>query len=134
MKVELLNFLRRISILTIILAVISIGLYYLVPHKYITFTLPYQLVFFLAVYLFVFYIMLKSSYHKKKIKFISSFMLATTVKLLSFLAIILAYSFAVPEDAVQFIVTFFILYMIYTTFEIVSILKLMRNNTDKPAG
>lgn len=134
MKVEFLNFLRKISILTIVLAAIAISMYYLIPHEYITYTLPYQLVFFLVVYLVVFYVMLKSSYHKKKVKFISNFMLSTTVKLLSFLAIILIYAFQVPADAIQFIITFFILYMIYTTFEIISILKLMRKTNDEPSS
>lgn len=126
MKNHFKNFVRNIAILTMALAVIALAMYYLAPKKYLTPTLPYQIVFFLVITLGLHYFLLNSAENKKKVKFISSFMLVTTVKLLGFLAIILIYAFQAPHDAVTFLITFFILYMLYTIFEIISILKFIK--------
>lgn len=126
MKKHFKNFVRDIAMLTMALTIIALAMYYLAPNKYLTPTLPYQIVFFLVITLGMHYFLLKSAKNKKKVKFISNFMLTTTVKLLAFLTIILIYAFQAPHDAVTFLITFFILYMLYTIFEIVSILKYIK--------
>ncbi|MCK5776320.1 MAG: hypothetical protein KAH25_09090, partial [Bacteroidales bacterium] len=59
-------------------------------------------------------------------KFIFTFMLMTTIKLLMYLAIILIYALFNKEDALGFIGAFFLNYFIFTIFEIVEIMKYLK--------
>ena len=54
--------------------------------------------------------------------FIPSFMLTTTIKLLVYFFLILAYAYTHSSEAAFFIICFFCLYVIYTVIEITSIL------------
>lgn len=51
-------------------------------------------------------------------KFTRTFMIITMLRFLLYLAIVLAYSFLVRGDAVQFIVSFFVFYFLFTVLEI----------------
>jgi hypothetical protein len=57
--------------------------------------------------------------------FIPSFMLTTTLKLMVYFLLILAYAFTHRSEAAFFIVCFFCLYIIYTVIEITSILSFL---------
>ncbi len=109
-------FLKKLLIFTIILALIGYIISMFLPAKYITPTLPFIYVFFFAATLIVHYILLKVS-EKKTPGFINLFMLVTFGKLIFFLTIILVYAFIYRNDAVQFIVAFFVLYVCFTIFE-----------------
>jgi hypothetical protein len=54
--------------------------------------------------------------------FIPSFMLTTTLKLMVYFFLILAYAFTHRSEAAFFIVCFFCLYVVYTVIEITAIL------------
>ena len=54
--------------------------------------------------------------------FIPSFMLTTTIKLMVYFFLILAYAYTHRSEAAFFIICFFCLYVIYTVIEITSIL------------
>jgi len=54
--------------------------------------------------------------------FIQSFMLTTTIKLMVYFFLILAYAYTHRSEAAFFIICFFCLYVIYTVIEITSIL------------
>jgi hypothetical protein len=56
-------------------------------------------------------------------KFISHYMLITTVKLLLFLALLLIYAFVNKEDMLLFSLNFLVLYLLYSVFEIIFIKK-----------
>ena len=64
------------------------------------------------------------SFEKKFNRFVSVFMLTTTVKLFLFIAIMIIYAFANRKDAVPFLLDFFILYLIFTIFEVTQIIGL----------
>jgi hypothetical protein len=61
--------------------------------------------------------------------FIPSFMLTTTLKLMVYFFLILAYAFTHRNEAAFFIICFFCLYVVYTTIEITAILGFL--NKDK---
>jgi hypothetical protein len=61
--------------------------------------------------------------------FVPSFMLTTTIKLMVYFFLILAYAFTHRNEAAFFIICFFCLYVIYTVIEITSILSFL--NKDK---
>ena len=50
-------------------------------------------------------------------------MLATFAKMFLSVIVLLAYVFANKEDAVPFIISFFLLYILYSVFEAVALLK-----------
>jgi hypothetical protein len=60
-------------------------------------------------------------------KFSQRFLAVFGVKIMILLVFIITYSYFNPEKAVAFLITFFILYVIYTTFEIVSIVQYLRH-------
>ena len=51
-------------------------------------------------------------------KFIAHYMLATTIKLLTFLVLLVAYAFAYRADMLRFGLNFIVLYISYSLFEI----------------
>ena len=56
-------------------------------------------------------------------KFITRFLLITTVKLLSFLILLALYTWFNKTDAIRFLSNFMVIYLIYSIFEIVYIRK-----------
>jgi hypothetical protein len=75
------------------------------------------IVFFFLVLLVSRVIMLRVS-EKNDQKFAQTFLAITVARFLLYLAIILTYSFLIRADAVRFIISFFIFYLVFTVFEI----------------
>ena len=121
MNKEVIKFIKRISILSVVTATLIFLLTYIVPSIFITPTLPFLILFFFSAGIVVHFVFLKIS-NKKSAKFIGQYMLVTVIKNLVFIIVLLLYVFLNRYDAVRFIVAFFILYLIYTIFEIISIL------------
>jgi hypothetical protein len=59
-------------------------------------------------------------------KFANRFMMVSGIKMMIYLTIITSYSFLFPEKAKIFLITFFILYILYTFFEISLILQYLK--------
>ena len=68
---------------------------------------------------------------RRPARFVNVFMLTTMLKLMLFLAVMVVYVLLNREDAMPFILTYFVLYVIYTVLEVVSILKV---NKEKSGG
>ena len=122
MKSVYLNFLKRIIIFSVAFALICFTVGYFLPAEYITPALPYLFLFFLSITLIVHYVLFKAS-EKRFNKFTTYFMLATFLKLMLYIAVLLIYVLLNRSDAIPFIITFFILYIFYTVFEVISILS-----------
>ena len=122
MKSVYLNFLKRIIIFSVAFALICFTVGYFLPAEYITPALPYLFLFFLSITLVVHYVLFKAS-EKRFSKFTTYFMLATFLKLMLYIAVLLIYVLLNRSDAIPFIITFFILYIFYTVFEVISILS-----------
>ena len=126
MKLNYLAFIKKLFLYTVFIAVIGVAAAYLLPANYITPTLPFLYVFFFAATLLVHYVLLQVSL-KKASSFINYFMLLTFGKLIFFLSIVLAYALLRREDAAQFIIAFFVLYIFFTVFEVVQSLSLTKS-------
>jgi len=116
---------RILLLITFAVLIISYGLSHTVPEKFISISWPFITAFFFAITRLVHQFLLKKSGGQQS-KFINAFLLTTTVKLLLFLTMIVVYVLIFRADAIGFILTFFINYLIYTVFEIVSILKYLK--------
>lgn len=131
MSKQFLLFIKRLTIYSIIIILISFFITRQIPLKYITPALPYLLLFFFFITLLAYYIIIKAS-EKKFSSFVTTFMLTTFLRLMLYIAIMLIYLFLInPEDSVAFIGTFFIYYLLYTIFETVYVLISTKNNKYK---
>ncbi|MCD4735179.1 MAG: hypothetical protein K8R53_03990 [Bacteroidales bacterium] len=116
------KFFRFLLVYTLVLALAGFLVSWIVPDKYITPTLPFLYVFYFSLTLIIHKILLKFS-NLRPTRFINYFMILTVGKLLFLLVIILIYSLLNREDAIQFILAFFILYVFYTVIELYQNLK-----------
>ncbi len=110
------KFVVQILIITIVLAIASFVAAKVLP-QWVSKTWPWLLLFFAGTNTAL-YSLFSKAREKKLSKFANYFMLATFLKLILYLFVILAYSFYNRIDAVPFILLFFVYYLIYTTFEV----------------
>ena len=68
---------------------------------------------------------------KKPKAFVRVFMLQTTIKLVLYMVFIMVYLIIFRQYGVPFTVHFLITYLVFVFFEVLSILKFVRNNTGK---
>jgi len=130
MKFKYTDFLRKLLIYTVIIGILSSVFIFLLPDGYITPTLPYLIFFFFSVTLIVHLVLIKVS-EKKTPSFINYFMLLTFGKLIFFLTIILIYALLNRDDAIPFILSFFVLYLLYTAFEVVLSLAYVKRKKEE---
>ena len=123
MSAQFIRFTRSLILFSIIIALLSFGAMYLLPANYITPMLPYILIFFLIISLAVYYFIEKAVAERFSL-FTNYFMIATTLKILIYLAIIIIYAFTNQYDAITFILTFFLFYVGYTSFEVIWMLRM----------
>jgi hypothetical protein len=109
---------------------IGFGIVQVIPAQYITPTLPYLYVFFFSVTILVHYTLMLVS-KKKTMLFSNYFMLLTMGKLIFFLSIILVYFLLNRDDVLPFAIAFFILYILFTVFEVMQSLTLSKTGTGR---
>ena len=126
MRTHYIDFLKRLLIFSLILGVITFGIAFFLPPKAITPVLPFLFLFFISVTLTGYYLLIKAA-GKKFIKFLNYYLLTTTLKLLLFIAILVGYIMLNKEDAGPFGISFFILYLLYSVFEVVSLVSYSRS-------
>ena len=69
---------------------------------------------------------------KKNMAFINKFLAFTGFKLLMYLFFIVMYIFLIGIQPVSFLLTFIISYLVFTVFEVVSMLDFLKKNYSKP--
>jgi hypothetical protein len=126
MKDIMRTFLRRILIYSAFLAFAAVVLSIILPAGYITPATPLLILFFLLMTWLIIWYLMKAS-DKSFIRFVNAFMITTGLKLLLLILIIIGYIFMNRSDAVPFIVVFFILYLLYTAFEVYTVLFLSKH-------
>jgi phosphatidylglycerophosphate synthase len=122
MKPLFLSFIKNLGIFSLLLAIVIGGFFFLLPRSYFTPALPGLLLFFIGVTLAGFYILIRAS-ARKFIRFINLYLLITVIKLVVFIAILVIYLLLNKKDAVPFGLWFFLLYIFFTFFEVVSLLS-----------
>lgn len=124
---HLINFALYLFILTVIISAIGwILVHTYLPDKYFTGFLVLPLLFFFITLALHYYLM-KSS-QKENIKFTPRFIGATGIKMMIYVILIAIYLLINRNQAVSFLICFLICYLLYTTFEIISILSYLKSN------
>ncbi len=117
MRKDFLSFLKAISIFSIAVAAITFvaSLSFTADKiNYVTWFILFYFVVITAVFHFG---LLKSSLGRPQV-FVRYYMGATTFKLFIHVIVILVYCLFNRNDAVRFIITFLVLYILYTVFEV----------------
>lgn len=122
MKQKYQHFFFRLTVMTALLGLLCWALDRLVPGVTFSKLYPYILLLFYAVTAMIHFILLHITRLNPR-RFVSYFMLATFVKLIIYFTAVLVYVFTFREEILPFIITFFILYIFFTVFEVVLILK-----------
>ncbi|MBP5205844.1 MAG: hypothetical protein J6Z44_03530, partial [Bacteroidales bacterium] len=104
-KIPIRKFSFRIIVFSVIVAALALLFQWIWPQL-ATPALPFIVLFFFAVTLFTMYIVLRSDDGSDSRKFVSSYMITRTVKLLSCLLFLLLYMFLNREDALRFAIAF----------------------------
>lgn len=123
-------YLKKLALLTGIVYVLGAILFAALLKEY--FYIPFvfiPLVFFVIIFT-MHVILIKASEYDIR-KFTSRFMLVFGVKILVLLFLIVAYVLALPEQAVPFLITFLIHYLIFTGFETIYVVKVLKNSPNK---
>jgi hypothetical protein len=116
------KYLKHLLLFSTIVGLFAFTLKFFLPKHYLTPALPFLFVFFFASSLLSFFYLLQST-HKRFIKFVNTFLAIILIKLFLYVGVMIAYVFMNRSDAVPFMLSFFILYLCYTIFESVSIIK-----------
>lgn len=119
------RFLIQITILTAILYLIWGLTLILFPLHWLSPATPVMILFFLVVTAGIYYVMLQSASNRFP-RFVNSFMVITLGKILLYAVLIVIYAMLNKPDAMAFIIAFFILYLVYTVFEVTAFLRDLR--------
>jgi hypothetical protein len=115
-------FIGKLVAFTVIIAAILYILSLFIPARYFSPALPYLILFFLVFTILVHYILMKASGNNGR-KFVNGFMMATLLKFFVYIPLIIAYVWTNKDDLIPFVIGFFALYLAYTVFEVVAIVK-----------
>jgi hypothetical protein len=122
---ELLNqFIKNLILYTAILATAGFAVSFFSPNL-ITKYWPLLLLLIAGITLIIVTLLFSAS-EKKFSSFSNTFMLASMIKILILLVVIVGYSFTNQPDAIRFSVTLLIFYILYLGLEIFWLLKLQR--------
>ncbi len=103
-----------INIATFLVLIFLYGiLTLLLPEDHLSPMTPLIILFFTVVNILMFYAKLRITYSKDS-KFVNLFLIFNSLKIILFISLILLYAFFYRDDAINFAVSFFICYAIYT--------------------
>jgi hypothetical protein len=122
MKSRYVKFLKSLLLFSAIVGLAVLVVMIVLPKTYVTPALPYLVVFFMATTLLSFYSLLEAS-SKRFMKFVNTFFLIMLIKLFAYAGVMITYVLLNRGDAIPFMGGFFILYLCYTIFESVSIIR-----------
>jgi hypothetical protein len=119
------KFLFRELIFVVIIAVIAFALFQTVLAEYY---LPvfWVLLALITVFTAVFHLSILQVSEKNAVKFSSKFMMVSGIKMIAYLILIVYYAFSFPEKAKTFLISFFVLYLLYTVFEVILIVRYLK--------
>lgn len=119
-------YLKKILILTAATAILMIVAFLAIPAM-VSPALPFLLAFFLGMSIISFKILQKKAVEEPR-KFITSFLAHTLIRMMIYLVVLVSYALLYRNDAVIFIIGFFILYIIFTFFEVLQFIVLTKKH------
>jgi len=130
LKLALRKFTYKLFLITAILALLGTVFFYFFPN-YFLFIIPFLLIFVALLTFGVFYTIIRGLEKRTVNSFNTYFTGANGVKLLLFIIFLSIYLFLNPNKAIIFSVTFVFLYIVYTSFEVYHLVKLVKKLSKK---
>lgn len=130
MRKNLLTYLLRLCLLTIILGITGLILFKTILSAY------YLPVFWLVILLFfithaISQLIVYFTVRKDRLKFENAYLLAFLVKFASYLIFLIIYLTISHRITITFAIVFFLLYLIYTLFDVRTKILLSKTKTEK---
>ena len=119
------KFFTQLTILTIIVGALGGALFLTILKEYYLPIFPFMLVFF-AIMTASFYLVLKRTLNNKPKSFSNMFMGLSAGKLFSMLLLIVVYLILRRETVIPFLAGTFLLYLVFTFFEVKTLLGLVQ--------
>jgi hypothetical protein len=119
------SFIKKSTILTIIVSLLGAILYSTLLSTYYLAILPFAVILFYILTNLVHAYLLKMAVSSGS-RFTSHYMASSFLKMFFYLAVAILYALINKENAKIFLVNFLFLYVIYTTFEVVELSKVVR--------
>lgn len=117
MDIRLKKFISKIIIFSLILILLSFGLFATVLNQYYFQAFPMLFVIFISLSVIVHSMLLKAS-KKRPMRFSTDFMLATMLKLFIYSSFVGIFIYFDRESMKPFVISFMAMYFAYTFFEI----------------
>lgn len=119
------RFAKGLTVYALIITLLSVAIYYGIPKINITDVYLYLIAFLYAIN-FLLFAKLSQALQNKPNRFINAYMLLNFGKLFLYIAVIAVYVYMHREDAIPFTITFFIYYVLFTAYEIITLLKIKK--------
>jgi len=119
------RFYKQLLILIIVICVVGAGLFLTVLKEYYLPVFPFLLMFFVAITL-TFYLIIARSLKSSPKNFSNLFMGLSAGKLLLLLLVIVVYLLLQRNTVIPFLAGTFLLYLVFTFFEVKTLLGLVR--------
>ena len=117
------NFAKGFTLYTLVIGLISSLIYWWVPQLPLSPAFLYILILMYVLTMLLIALLIKSMQNKLS-QFVNAFMLLNFAKLILYTIIIFAYAWTNRDDAVAFIITFFVYYVLLSAYEIIVFLKI----------
>ena len=124
------TYLKRLGLLTGIVYFIGVIIFVFFFSEYFYTPFVFLPVLFFAITFVVHIALMKSSEHDMR-KFASRFMMVFGIKILVLLILITTYVLAFPDQAVPFLIAFLIQYLIYTAYETIYVVRMLKSPVNK---
>jgi len=122
------SFLAKSTVLTILVFMLGIVVYkWGIPKFYIPVLPLIPILFYVFTNLVHVYLLRIAA--KSQARFTSHYMAASFLKMFFYMALGIGYAFANREQAKIFLINYLLLYIIYTTFEVIELSKVVRQKT-----
>lgn len=119
------NFILKSTLLTIIIFVLGAIAYSTVFEQFFLIVLPVLLIFFFVVTNLVHAYLLRIAGNSSA-RFTSQYMAISFMKMFFYLAVAIIYAIINKDEAKIFLINFLLLYVVYTTFEVIEFSKVVR--------
>jgi hypothetical protein len=119
------QFLKGFTFFSLLIGLISGAIFFWFKKIPISSDFLYILVFMYLLTMLLISLLLKSMQNRLS-RFVNAFMLLNFAKLILYTLLIFAYAWLNREGAIAFILTFFTYYILFTTYEIVFLLRMSK--------
>lgn len=124
------KYIINLSVLSAIMLTLSVGLYLTVLKPWFNFIFPFVILYFFLFSALQHYKLLKSSKGNPR-NFHTNYMAWFGIKLFLNLAFVIIYVLLNRSQALSFVLFFGLCYMVYTTYDVISLTKILRSENVK---